>query len=474
MRFLSIWMALGAAAILLLTEKIVLELPSELTIWLVLFLMIILSWRGYRDSKITGDSPWLSPLFLYFAWIVTFQYVMGLFIIRYFLEWNANFFAFYSLAIARQTDYLQVGSRLIALGALGSYIGMRIPVRWMTGSFPAINWNIDEHRFLGRALVYVPIAGLSRYVYQLHIVPMSVDLLFYIIGNSGWLLLVYGLMRWIREGRLSKGWFIVMVGIFLGYLPEVVLYGTRNYLFSPFLFAVWTYFAFKDRINLRAIVLVLTVGFFLFIFIFAWLTPYKQFRSAHGSGYSILESAEEATEALAQTFLSSGAAIDSLYPFFTFMTTYSFSAQNVVTFPQYYPDSFPFLYGESFLNTMLLIIPRMFFPEKPNSMVYYNMIAVTAELQREDMIGRSSNFVDSISEYYINFGAIGVFIISILHGFYLMARYDWLIRRSEISIGFPIYAVSMYSTSAFWHVFVLDIKFWPVWIVLLWFLSRRS
>ncbi len=126
--------------------------------------------------------------------------------------------------------------------------------------------------------------------------------------------------------------------------------------------------------------------------------------------------------------------------------------------------------------TLSALIPRALYPEKPDVTKYVQHLAYQAGLYTDSTYyaeRRGAIAIDAVSEFYINFGPLGVFLLAILHGMYLRMRYDWLIGRSNFDFGFPIYAVGFLSFTTFWNMFVLDIKNWVVWGLLLRLCSRR-
>ena len=114
----------GAAFLLLLVEKQVLEMPANLAILSTCFIITGLGLWGFHNTRRRGEIPWASPQFLYFSWILMLQYVAGFFLILYRLD---------TPTCITMRDYLAQASYLVILGAFGAFIGMRIPVRWITG-----------------------------------------------------------------------------------------------------------------------------------------------------------------------------------------------------------------------------------------------------------------------------------------------------------------------------------------------------
>ncbi len=451
----------GAAFFLLLMEKKVLNLPANMAVWSTCFIIATLSLWGFRNTLKRGEIPWASPQFLYFSWVLMLQFVMGFFLILYRLKTGS--------AITMR-DYLTQASYLVTLGALGAFIGMLIPVRWLARLLPALQWNVDEGRFPIRVIFLLPLLPICGYLWQLHTVPMVFEQLLYLIANTGWLFLVCGFIRWFGPGKLSGLWVIVIAGSWLGYMPETIFYGVRSHFFLFFVLLFWTYSVFKEGKRRRDILVFVFIVVWLMYFVFPWISAYKQYIQ-RGTGGSVIGSAILANKSKIEAGI--GVNDNLLDKTLIFAQTYSFAAQNVATYPQYFPGRYPFLRGESFFKIMSLAIPRLFYPDKPNTQRYVNLLAYKVGIHTAESLKRSSNFIDGISEYYINFGTIGVFLLSIAHGFYLQARYDWLICRSKLALGFPVYAVSLMSSSSFWNIFVSDSRWLAVSITLLWLVSRR-
>ena len=84
---------------------------------------------------------------------------------------------------------------------------------------------------------------------------------------------------------------------------------------------------------------------------------------------------------------------------------------------------------------------------------------------------------DAMSEYHVNFGAAGVFFLSALHGLYINLLYRWLMSRLDYVIGASIYFALILMNADFFGigiVFVSHTRVLPVWLILFYFLSRRS
>ena len=160
----------------------------------------------------------------------------------------------------------------------------------------------------------------------------------------------------------------------------------------------------------------------------------------------------------------------------------TYQATYVARYQQTTPDVNPYLRGESALIILSTVVPRVLNPGKADAGAYIQELAYKARLYTDATYyqvvqeggQRGAISIDYVSEFYINFGPWGVLLLSILQGMYLRVRYEWLIRRSRFELGFPMYAVGFVSATAFWQMFVMDIKNWLIWSSLLWLCSRRS
>ena len=88
---------------------------------------------------------------------------------------------------------------------------------------------------------------------------------------------------------------------------------------------------------------------------------------------------------------------------------------SLAVFSRFYPLGMPFLHGETFLLETIEFVPRLFWPEKPEVGRLLDGYSRQVGIIGTGDTQTSAKF-DAITEYFINFGALGVFVLSVLHG----------------------------------------------------------
>jgi hypothetical protein len=143
-------------------------------------------------------------------------------------------------------------------------------------------------------------------------------------------------------------------------------------------------------------------------------------------------------------------------------------------FIQDVPDLAPYEYGRTFLIQATHLVPRIMWPNKPNMSEQLNFYSRRARLIDEEDEETTATF-DAISEYYVNFGAIGVFFLSVLHGWYMRALHHWLVVRSMPLFGgamFLIFILINFDFFGIGQIVLSHTRQIPVWLGILYVLSR--
>lgn len=115
------------------------------------------------------------------------------------------------------------------------------------------------------------------------------------------------------------------------------------------------------------------------------------------------------------------------------------------------PDRTPFFWGRSYFETPLVFLPRLVFPERPQSISgWYERTFFSDDFLAEG--GSMGVFI--VAEAYANFGALGVMLILFLWGILLRTLYE-LFQRHPAS---PSH-VFLYAVSLAWIVFLMRLDF---------------
>ncbi len=461
----SIWIALGFGMILMIKPEIILEMTPDVSVWLTFFMLLVLSFTAWHQARNMGDNPWISPLFLHIAVILTFQTASGLLLVVHWelvtaiADWDPA--GLYNLL-----EFLPKVSLLILLGVLGAYIGLLFPIRFLTVWLPKLRWTVDESQFSLRTSIFIPLIIIFFYLTaKPGILPASLQQVGYSLGQFGIVVFIAGVMQILSHRKSAKRWKTIVLVWVISFIP-LVLFGSRSAILWPLVFFVWTYLAVKKHLSRKLLVAVVAFFFLFVVVLYPLLSVYKYAR-LDSQGIAVGEAARMAIKG---TPLKERTSVIPL--FLEIIRVQTLPGFFIANYIQYYPDSIPYLKGESFFMVMSAVLPRFIMPDKPDLGFYINKLSYDVGMGNPNAPVRSATFIDAISEFYINFGPLGVFFLSILQGVYFQARFDWLIRRSKFSLGFPIYAAGFIGSGAFWNFFVLDTKNFIVWITLLWFLSH--
>ncbi len=460
-----IWAALLCSFILLFTPEYFLDLSPDTAVRLTLVVLIILSVTGWHRVRKMGENPWISPLSLYIPIVLVLQTTLAFFVYKY----SAYLYMTSGLGdypIYEKTKiYFPKACMLILLGAFGVFIGLNISLRFITKHIPPLNWRIDEKNFSLRATLLALLSAIAFYLSSRSgIVPPSIQQILYSAGQIGVVLYIVSLIQIWANTKYKKLWKYTLIIYIVSHVP-FILFGSRSAIVFPMVFLVWTYLAVKVKFNKKII-----IGVALFCFFFASVYPVI---TLYKSGILGKQGTMTETFQSAMSNVSAGKGLIWL-SIILIMESQTLAGSNVIHYVQQFPDSFPYLKGESFSVVLSELIPRFLYPEKRSAGEYINRIVYDTGLGHEEYEVKSSMFIDAISEFYINFGLLGVFTLAILQGIYLQTKYDWLVRRSNFKIGFPVYAATFISPVAFTHLFVLESKLLAVWILAIWFVSRRT
>ena len=115
------------------------------------------------------------------------------------------------------------------------------------------------------------------------------------------------------------------------------------------------------------------------------------------------------------------------------------------------PESTPYFYGSSYLETPLILLPRVLYPNRPDSISgWYERTFFSEDFVAEG--GSMGVFI--VAEAYVNFGDVGVIVIMFLWGFFFKKLYEVFKRHKS----FPPY-VFLYAISLAWIIFLMRLDF---------------
>jgi hypothetical protein len=147
-------------------------------------------------------------------------------------------------------------------------------------------------------------------------------------------------------------------------------------------------------------------------------------------------------------------------------------ANHPSVYSRFYPNVYSFESGKTFQIEAAAVVPRLLWPDKPAVIPELNLYPRKVGLITAD--GTSAVF-DAASEYYVNFGIMGMFLLSIFHGYYWQALYNWLRLKVHNLVGLVLILTLVVQNEDFYGVgllFTAMVKNVPVWILLFYLLSR--
>jgi len=445
--------------------------PPTVVIWVTASILFLLAFYGFRVSQRCGENPWLAPLSLLMSFYF-FKYGWGALVVYYWdlFPWEA--FPEIGSTYLRygEKTHLPIASHLILLGGLGLYLGAGGPMPAVTRWLPALKWPIDDKKFELNLVLYTPIA-LFVFIILRPVMPVVIRDTVLLFGWIIWVIIVIASYRYFSsQGSGQAKWRILLIVISLFHFLLGLQTGMRGNFLYPGLLIVLGYVVARGRLPWRLLVAAIPILVFVVV---PWLSLYKFLGKEETIPARVAVTSQQFAETEYRAAFELG--LDSLVGRFA-----GSSASTLSVFSQYYPDPYPFEMGRSFLLTLEQLVPRVLWPEKPNLSLELDRYTVAVGmLPQEDDVdyGVTSAKFDAISEYYLNFGPIGVLLFSLLHGYFFRILYYWLVKRSDYEIGASLYIVFFVLNLDFLgvvQIFISATRQLVVWPVILYALSRKS
>ncbi|MEO7653002.1 MAG: hypothetical protein ABIZ80_21280, partial [Bryobacteraceae bacterium] len=456
----------ASIALLVLPEGLS-GIPIPILVWSTAIITFWLARRGFILSRRLGENPWLAPRSLLMMFYF-FKFGWGCLIIYYWdsFPWEAIPSLkerFYAFGVRNNLDN---ACHLALLGAMGLFLGLSLPVNHLIERLPALKWPVGEQQFRSRLILYTPIA-LVLSIGLRFVLPVTIQQSVIVFGAvvSAMMVIAAYWLTIAKEGPERVKWIVflsITVGISttMGFTTGMV----QEFLY-PVVMVVWGYVLAKQTLPWKTLLVVGPLSFFL---IFPWLTIYK-YSGAMGPTMKISDRLDVANEKFRMTDYRTGLELT-----FDRFVARSSTIEPAV-YQQFYPKVYPFLMGKSFLLELTALVPRVLWPEKIGLSEELNRYTAGVGMVREGD-GTSAVF-DLVSEYYINFGLIGVVLFTALQGVYETILFYWLTVRTNYLIGASIYAVLFFLNSEFFGLFYIfgwHTRMVPVWLLIFYFLSRRS
>lgn len=429
----SVWVAiLTGAALVWLPFGALGTLNHELVLWANCGILVYLASHAIRLCRRHRQCPWLHPVGLIVT-LYAVRYGLGSLLVYYWdaLPWESSLVNREVMVTAGIKDNIANSCQLLTLGGLGLYLGLlAVSIRWdkLARRFRVLR---DSATLRASVSIYVPILAV--------IAVLASSLPIYLQGTvrslaspmySMIFLVAFWLFADAAKGKMK--WTCLLV---LLCMPAVIP-GVRNGMRGDFiipLLMIFGGFIFAKRRLPRTGAVVATL--LLVLLLAPMLTLYKEAMSAQRAAGA------EMSSSIALADVSSGLGeltIRDRVELFTASFLGRMTGSLPAIFTQYYPNIHPFLAGKSFAIEVEEFVPRLLWPAKPNIGGELNEYSRQAGIISPSDTTTSAVF-DFVSEYYVNFGLLGVFVLSAVHGLYLRALYTFLHRSAPASVATAIF-----------------------------------
>lgn len=463
----SIAGAAALAVVLLLVPFRAFEaLEREWVIWGTAALLLAMPVLAYRRAARGGRNPWIDPAFVLTAFF-GYKYGFGTLATNYWssLAWAEN--PGISTMFERWGiwENLPAACHLFLLAGAGLCLGVSLRPLPIFNAIPALRWEIDMRRFRLNLYVYTPLA-MALFVTGRRVLPIVIRDTALLFGWITWVIVVIASAEWLRRDRGDRrAWLGIIAIVVVGHVALGFEIGMRGAFVYPLVLIVAGCALVRGRLPWVWLTL---VGVALLFVVVPWLTFYK----LQSPQTPIPDRMRAASEEMAE--ISVGSALDRGIEAVVGRSVGVVGMTAV--FIQDVPDLSPYAYGRTFVVQAMHLVPRIVWPDKPNMSEQLNMYSRRAGLVEEDDDATTATF-DAVSEYYVNFGVLGVFLLSLLHGYYIRVLHHWLVERSLFIIGAPMFLIFILINFDFFGVgqtVLAHTRQIPVWVAVLWVLSRRA
>ena len=455
---------IAAAVLLLLPPDAFSRSDPAFIVWGTAGALLFLALYGFRVATRRAAIPWFSPIYLVTAFYF-FKYGWGSLVAYYwgFVPWQAlpelsNYF--YRLGV---WNNLPSTCRLFLLGGLGLFLGLSLPTKPVADRLPRLQWPFSDVKLRHCIVVFTPLALIALWFVRSHldgVLPFSIVVLASMI-DACILLVSYYLFSALR-GDVRVRWSCFLALLLLLRLPTALSTGQMVPLLTPGLMALFGYVLARKSPPWMLLLVATPVLLF-------FVLPFTALYKFAGTETAIQERLLNAQQAFTATSYQTRLELSLARTFARLC-----GAQFPSVFTQFYPNVYPFEHGETFGIEVTGLVPRVLWPDKPEVSPELNRYSEQVGIIKTES-GTSAVF-DALSEYYVNFGAIGVFVLFVIHGWYFSVLYEWLVNRGHAVIGIATYMCLVPGNWDFFglgNCFALHVKAVPVWLLLFYLMSRK-
>jgi len=414
-------------------------------------------------ARSAGQSPWIAPVSLLGIYCLV-RYGLGALVAEYWHDYPWQAYPLLRLNFHRfgVWQYLPGGCHLVLVFGVGMLLGSLLALSRPKSGLPGFSWPLNEAKLKRLVLVCAPVAA---FINALQFgMPLNIRFIVTIFGSFVYPLIMLG-SYWLFTAKTAHErvhWVLYLIACCAMAVPTGLITGQVNGLLMPGIVIVLGYTIAKGAPPWKALAAGLPLVFLVVL----------PFSSLYKTGGVATQDIGQRIENTVRRFGNVGyrARLELALE----RTVMRFSGVNMPTlYARYYPNVYPFEYGASFAIEASALVPRLLWEGKPYASFELNRYP--ARIGIVEYEGNTTALFDAMSEYYLNFGLIGMFLLSILHGYYWQAIYKWLVQRVHPLIGAVLILMMIAQNEDSYGVgllFTSQIKIVPVWILLFYFLSR--
>jgi O-antigen polysaccharide polymerase Wzy len=401
------------------------------TVWLLILLATALSGAPFIVAVVRHQLNSFEPVYLFaLSYLVLFAVHPAAALLA---SGGAPVFVGYAVEPTYVTA-LAIG----AIGAILFYLGYYLPLGRNLGSrlpLPSEQWSQASLTVFVVICVLVSMGALTIFlltngglsVLGAFLNGRSGVTLTALRESSGYLysaplfLAPVGILIVSLSGQRWRGG--ALLGLLLVALSQVLAFGLGDRSWTlptvAALFLVWHVQRNRQpRLSVVAIALVVT-------FVFGITLP-RQYRTSETRSSSL-------TELLIADIVNPGQALQDF-----FAREDTAMADGLAVELQFVPDTVPFQLGRTYLEAASRPVPRAVWTDKPRAAEVQLMATMWPQLASAGVQFYFSVF----GEPYLNFGLVGVIVISLLFGLFWRALYTWFTRAPTNPFVMCFYALS--------------------------------
>lgn len=457
------FLALAGVALAMVPQSAWLDLPRPLVVWSTFFGLLGIMFGAYTMAKSAGHSPWIAPVSLLAIYYFV-RYGWGAVVVNYceIYPWQKNQHFRWTFHRFGVWAYLPTGCQLILVFAIGMLLGGLLALSKNTSVLPRFSWQFSEEKLKKRAMIYAPIAAFLNIV-QFGL-PTAIRFPVQLLGGFIYPLIMlasYYLFN-ARDAKERAQWSTFLLASSAMAVPSGLITGQVNGLMMPAVCIFLGYTIARGAPPWKLIAIAMPVVLFI-------LLPFSSLYKT--SGFWTKE-IDQRMEMAVKRFSEIG--YRGRFELTLERTALRFAGANQpAVYSRFYPSVYNFDYGKSFKVEASTIVPRVLWPDKPLPAPELNKYPAKVGMVQYE--GNTTAIFDAISEYYVNFGIFGMFLLSIVHGYFWQALYNWLRLRVHTLVGIVLTLLLIVQNEDFYGVGLLltsMIKSVPVWLIMFYFLSR--